>query len=197
MTLLQVAQKVLVVTFLLSSMLGIGLTLSWTKLVTPLRELRLVLLALGLNFLIAPALAWTLTLMIPLERGYATALLLLSLAAGAPFLPKLVEAARGDVSLGVSLMALLTLATIMLMPTVLPILVPGLQANAWSIARPLVIMILLPLVAGMLIKKSAPNLADKSATPLKLLGSVSLLLLFVLLIAANLRVLITVLGSGV
>ena len=197
MNLLQVVQKALVVSFLLSSMLGIGLTLTWTRLVTPLSELRVVLLALGLNFLIAPALAWALALIIPLERGYAIAVFLLSIAAGAPFLPKLSEAAHADVGLAVSLMALLTLATIIVMPLALPILVQGLQADAWSIARPLLVMILLPLLAGMLIKKRVPNFAAKSATPLKLLGNLSLLLLFVLLIVANLPVLITVLGSGV
>jgi BASS family bile acid:Na+ symporter len=197
MNLLQVTQKVLVIAFLLSSMVGVGLTLTGKTLITPLRKLRFVLLALALNFVIAPALASLLTRFIPLEQGYASALLLLSLAAGAPFLPKLVDAAHGDVSLGVALMALLTVATIVVMPLALPILIPGLYATGWSIARPLLIMILLPLITGMLINEGLPRVAARFAAPLKFVGNVSLLLLFILLVVANIPALMGVLGSRV
>ena len=77
-----------------------GLTLTLRAIAAPLRDVRLVLLALGLNFVVAPAFAWLLTLVIPPDPGHAIGLLLLGGAAGAPFLPKVVETARDNVASG-------------------------------------------------------------------------------------------------
>ena len=70
-------EKVSLVVFLVSTMLAVGLMLTLSAIIAPLRDARLVLLALGLNFVLAPAFAWLLTAVIPLDRGYAIGLLLL------------------------------------------------------------------------------------------------------------------------
>src|SRR4051794_28620007 len=98
-------QKASVLVFLVSSMLAMGLALTPRAILTPLRNARFVGLALALNFIVAPALAWILTIVLPLERGHAAGLLLLSGAAGAPFLPKLMTTARGDLAQAAALMA--------------------------------------------------------------------------------------------
>ena len=123
-------QKLSVLVFLVSSMAAMGLTLTPKAIVAPLRDVRLVLLALALNFVLAPAFAWLLTAVIPLDRGHAAGLLLLGGAAGAPFLPKLVETARGDLTLAAALMGLLTVGTILFLPFALPLMIPGLNAPA-------------------------------------------------------------------
>lgn len=46
-------------------------------------------------------------------------------AAGAPFLPKLVQTARGSLALGVGLMVVLMGESIVYLPIVLPLLLPG------------------------------------------------------------------------
>jgi BASS family bile acid:Na+ symporter len=162
----------------------------------PLRQMRLVVVALILNFIVAPVFAWLLTTIIPLQSGHAIALFLLSGAAGAPFLPKLVATARGDVASAVALMALLTFGTILFMPLALPVIIPGMQANAWSIAQPLLLLIVLPLIVGMLIKHRAAGLAARLAPGLTKLANASLLLLFLLLLGFNFSALLGVVGSG-
>ena len=127
-------QKVSVLVFLVGSMAATGLSLAPSSLLAPLRNSRFVAVALGLNFVVAPALAWLLTAVIPLERGHAVGLLLLSGAAGAPFLPKLVSNARGDLSLAGAMVGLLTVGTIFFLPFALPLLVPAVQTSAWNIA---------------------------------------------------------------
>jgi predicted Na+-dependent transporter len=189
-------QKLSVPVFLVGSMLATGLTLTLRAIATPLRNVRLVVLALGLNFVLAPALAWLLTIVIPLDRGHAIGLLLLGGAAGAPFLPKVVETARGDPALAAALMGLLTLGTILFLPFALPLMIPGLQADPWTIARPLVLLIVLPLVIGMVVKSCAATLAARTAPVFAKIGNAALLLLFVLLVALNVRELLGVLGSG-
>ena len=189
-------ERVSLIVFLVSSMLALGLTLSLSAIIAPLRDVRIVLLALGLNFIIAPAFAWLLTVVIPLDRGYAIGLLLLGGAAGAPFLPQVVGAARGDLALTAALVGLLTVGTILFLPFALPLMVPGLQADPWTIARPLMLLILLPLCVGMFVKSRAATFAMRAAPVLGKVGHASLLLVFVLLIALNVRVLISVAGHG-
>jgi Sodium Bile acid symporter family len=104
-------------------MLASGLSLTPRAIFSPLRNARLVLAALALNFLVSPAFAVMLTILIPLERPHAIGFLLLSGAAGAPFLPKLVENAHCDVGFAVALMTLLTIGTTLFMPFALPLIV--------------------------------------------------------------------------
>src|SRR6516165_6009145 len=186
---LHLIERFSVFAFLVSSMLGTGLSLTLRAILAPLRDIRFVLVALGLNFVLAPSFAWLLTLIIPLQRGQAIGLLLLGGAAGAPFLPTLAKTARGDLGFSVALMTLLTVGTILFMPFALPVMIPGLQANPWGIARPLLLLILLPLILGMLI-------AGRAAPVVMKVGNAFLLLLFVLLVGLNVHSLLALLGSG-
>ena len=194
--LLQQLQKVSVLAFLVGSMLGTGLNLTIQSVLAPLRDFRLVLTALGLNFVFAPVFAWLLTVVIPLESGHAIGLLLLGGAAGAPFLPKLAETAGCNLTIAASLMVLLTVGTILFMPFALPLMIPGFQEDPWSIARPLLLLILLPFAAGIAVKSRASAFAARAAPVCTKVGNISLLLLFVLLIALNIPALLGVIGSG-
>jgi predicted Na+-dependent transporter len=194
--LLHLIEKVSLFVFLVSSMLGMGLSLAPSAILARLRDVRLVLLALGFNFILAPAFALLLTVIIPLQRGHAIGLLLLSSAAGAPFLPTLAKTARGDLVLSIALMALLTVGTLFFMPVALPFMIPGLHTNPWSIARPLILLIVLPLLAGMMIAARVPSLAVRAAPILIKIGNAFLLLFFVLLVVLNVRALLGVVGSG-
>ena len=189
-------QKWSVLGFLVSSMAAMGLMLTPRAVLAPLRDARLVGRVLVLNFVFAPAFAWLLTLIIPLARGHAIGLLLLGSAAGAPFLPKLVEVARGDRALAASIMGLLTAGTVLFLPVALPLMIPGLEVDGWSIARPLLLLIVLPCLGGMLIKACAASLATRAAPIFAAVGNASLLILFVLLVALNFHALLDVVGSG-
>jgi BASS family bile acid:Na+ symporter len=192
---MQLTLKVLLFLFLLSSMLSAGLTITVQSLMVPLRDGRLVLTALGLSFVAAPAMAFLLTLMIPLRPGHATGLLLLGCAAGAPFLPKLVEVAGGDVASSVALMTLLTSGTTFFLPATLPWLAPGLEADPWSIARPLFGVILIPLFVGLLLRRFKP-VTIRWQPALGKVANVSGILMLALLIARDVRGVRGTLGSG-
>ena len=193
----RIAAKIALLAFLVSSMLAAGLSLTPRAILAPLRNLRLVLAALALNFVVAPVFGLALSVAIPLERPHAIGLILLGGAAGAPFLPKLVERAHGDLGFAVALMTLLTVGTTLFMPFALPLMVPGLQASSWSIAQPLVAFILTPLAVGMLLRGRQATAAGAALQPILVkLGNVSALVLLTLLIALYFRNLLGVLGSG-
>jgi bile acid:Na+ symporter, BASS family len=193
---LPVLQKVATLVFLVSSMVATGLTITPRAVLAPLRNVPLVLLALALNFIAAPALAWLLAYLLRLTPGHTAGLMLLGCAAGAPFLPKLIDVARGDMSLAASVMILLTAGTLVFMPLALPILVPQLPTDPWEIAKPLLLLIVTPLLVGMVVRKLAAAVATRSAPVLAKLGTFALLVLFVLLVSTNVRSLLGVIGSG-
>src|SRR5205814_289303 len=82
--------------------MGAGLTL--TRIIEPLRNVRLVLFALVANFVLMPAGAVALAKALRLDEPFGVGLLLLGCAAGAPFLPKLAELAMGNLAFAVGIM---------------------------------------------------------------------------------------------
>jgi hypothetical protein len=66
-----------------------------TQIIAPLKNVRLVVLALLANFVLVPLLAYLIILIISLEQSLAVGLAVLATAAGASFLPKLVQGASG------------------------------------------------------------------------------------------------------
>jgi len=182
--------------FLVCTMLATGLKLTAREMLGPLRDFKFVTRMLVLNFLLSPGLAFLITRLIPLDQGYAIGLLLLSGAAGAPFLPNLMKTARGNLSFAVAAMVLLTAGTILFLPLAMPFMVPGIKADPWGIARPLLLLILLPLAIGMLIRTLTFKTAEITAPVLAGLGTCCLLLLCVLLIIQNAADLFGLAGSG-
>jgi bile acid:Na+ symporter, BASS family len=192
----EVVARVAVLVFVVACMAAAGLGLGIGDVVAPLRRGRLVTLALVANFVIAPAVAWALAAAFHLEAPYATGLVLLGAAAGAPFLPKLAELARGDVAFAVGLMLLLTVGTAAFLPLALPLLAPGLSAEPWAILRPILLTMLLPLVVGMLVRNCSVRWANRLRPAAGVVSNVSVVLAVLLLIGLNVRAMLDTLGSG-
>ena len=86
--------------FVVTSMLSMGLALTIPQILAPLRNGRLIVLALVANFVIVPAVAFLLSRVIPLNQDLQIGLILFGSAAGAPFLPKLAQIAKANVARG-------------------------------------------------------------------------------------------------
>ena len=191
---LTLVAKVSILVFVIGSMLGLGLGLTMPQIVEPLRDLRRVALALLANFVLVPFLTWLILKGMPLDTGTKLGLVLLATAAGAPFLPKLAEIARGDVAFSVGLMLLLMVASIVYLPLVLPLMLEGVDVDAAGIARTLALMMLLPLVVGLTVRAHAENLANTVRPFLTRLSNLALVLLTVLLVLLNLRNILSMIG---
>src|SRR2546423_10371913 len=150
--LLSKAATVAMLTFVVSSMLAMGAGLTVSRISEPLRNVRLVLLALLANFVLMPLGALALAKMLWLDEPFGLGLLLLGCAAGAPFLPKLAELAKGSLPFAVGAMVLLMVVTVGYLPLVLPLLLPGTSVDPANIARSLVLLMLLPLGVGLALK---------------------------------------------
>ncbi len=191
-----VLQNVVTLAFVLSSMLATGLSLTIPQIVTPLRNVRLVAMALVANFLIAPGVAYLLTRVIPMAQPLQIGVLLLGTAAGAPFLPKLTSIAKGNLAFAAGLMTLLLVVTVFYLPIVLPLLLPGVKVSAGQIALSLLASMLLPLGIGLLVKARYPEFAAQFQPTMSQASSLSLILLLVLMLGLNIRNVIALFGSG-
>ncbi len=138
--------------FIVTSMLAMGMSLTMPQIIEPLKNVRLVALALLANFVLVPLVAYVIILVIPLEQDLQIGLLVLAVSAGAPFLPKLVQGAKGNIAFGVGLMVLLMVMTIIYLPIVLPLLVPDASISGWDIAKSLIVLMLIPLAIGLLVR---------------------------------------------
>jgi bile acid:Na+ symporter, BASS family len=135
MDLLSKAVPLAMLSFVVSSMLAMGAGLTVAQIIEPLRDVRLVVLALLANFVVMPLGAFALGKMLQLDEPLGIGLLLLGCAAGAPFLPKLVQLAKGNLAFAVGAMVLLMVVTVGYLPVVLPLLLPGVTVDSWKIAR--------------------------------------------------------------
>jgi len=187
--------QIAVLIFVVCSMLAMGLTLTLPQILEPLKNIRLVVIALVANFVLVPILTLLILALFPLPQGLAIGLLLIGLAAGAPFLPKLAEVAKGDPAFSVGLMVLLMVVTIGFLPVCLPLLLPGIEVNAWDIARSLIILMLIPLVIGLLVRWRYPTVATYLAPFMSQASSLALVVLIVSFFIAFFPDLIGVIGT--
>src|SRR5215471_13859899 len=195
MDLLSKAATVAMLSFVVSSMLAMGAGLTVTRIIEPLRNIRLVLFASVANFVLMPAVAVVLAKALRLDEPFGVGLLLLGCAAGAPFLPKLAELAKGNLPFAVGAMVLLMVITVGYLPIVLPLLLPGVTVDPWKIARSLVLLMLLPLAAGLALKARYEDLAARVKPLLDRISNVSLILLILLITAANVDKVLQVFGT--
>ncbi len=184
-----------VLAFVVSSMLVMGMSQRLGDVVAPLKDPRTVTVALAVNFVAAPLLALLLSRVIPLQPAHAIGLLLLGGGAGAPFIPKLAEVAGGNLAFSVAIMVLLMVGSILFMPVALPYLVPGLSADPLSIAKPLILLLLLPLATGFALSTRWERTSERVLPFLSTLSNLAFLLLLVLLVWLNHHALYAMLGS--
>ena len=181
--------------FVVSSMLAMGLSLSVREIVAPLRNARLVLLALLANFVVMPLGAFGIAKLLRLDEPLAAGLLVLGAAAGAPFLPKLAALAKGNLAFSVGLMVLLMVLTVGYMPLVLPMLLDGVTVDAGKIARSLVLLMMLPLGVGLAVNARFGAAAARLKPVLDKTSNLSLILLIALLVVTNFNKMLDVFGT--
>ena len=149
---LTILLKITVVIFMAGNLLDLGLRLNLKEALRGLRDVRFVTLSVLWAFVLCPALAYGLTLVIPLTPPYAMGLILLGLAPCAPLLPMMTEKARGDLNYAASFILLASVGTVIYMPIMVPLLVKGLTVSPWAVAKPMLILVLIPLVIGVVIQ---------------------------------------------
>jgi len=196
MELLNTLYNLMGLVFVLGTIISMGLSLTMAQITGPLRNVRFVIMALLANFAIPPIAAILLIWIFSLDESLAVGLLLVSLAAGAPALPKTAIFAKVDAAAATGLMVLLVVATIVVLPIALPLLLSGISVTFWDIASGLVYLILIPLAVSLFVRARYPDAAASALPYFSQASNLSLLILLVLMVVLNFSNVIGLLGSG-
>ncbi len=181
--------------FTVSSMLSVGMTFSVRELFAPLRNFRIVLLILAINFVLIPLYAVLVIQVFSPPPAFGLGIFLIAAGAGAPFVIKLVSAAEGHVAKTASMLVLLVVATVIYLPFVVPWVLehPALTGiahapvDAAAIARPLLLGVLLPLAIGLWIRAQNRAFAQRMQPIMGKLASIALVVLVTATVLVNLR----------
>jgi BASS family bile acid:Na+ symporter len=173
----EIAIRPAVILFMVGNLMAIGLETDARAALAPLRDRRFLLVVMVVDWLFAPALAIVVVRALPMAEPYAVGLLLMSLAPAAPFLPMMVRRAGGDLSYTAAFMLVAALGTVVMMPLGVPLVVPGLSIEAWAVARPLLILLVLPMGVGMALRAVHRPAAKKMLAIVRPLASMATMLL--------------------
>lgn len=187
--------KISLIFFMAGNLMEMGLRLNLDDAIKGMRNIKFVGYTLAWGFVLGPALAFLITLVIPLDKPFALGLILMGMAPCAPFVPVFVTKAKGDLGYTAAYMFLVAIGTIIFMPLAVPLMTEGLSVSAWAIAKPLIIMILIPLLIGMAIRHTSVMIANKIQPAVKKITMVFTILVFVLLIVIYYKGIISVMGS--
>lgn len=192
---LQFAFNSATIVFVVTTMLSMGLGLEVSQIVQPLKNPKLIVKVVGVNFLFVPLATLAMVQLLGLDDGAKTALLLLSLCAGAPFLPKLAEIAKSNTALATAIMLLLMVSTVVILPLALPFFLGGeVSVDSFSIAKSLVIMMILPLVVALVIRANKKELATKWQGIMVKTSNLTLLAIIVILSILHAKAILGIFG---
>ena len=191
----QTVFQILVLIYTVSNMASIGLELNLRETVKALSSARLVLLTLLWGWVVGPAFALVIIKVLPLAEPHALGLLIFSLAPVAPMLSLLARRARSDMDFTAALIPLAMVATVVLLPLLAPLMMKGLTLNVWSLAKPLLLMVLVPLVLCAALKVYAAPVADKLFPAVKKLGGLSTLVTLGFVVVFHFRDIVRTVGS--
>jgi predicted Na+-dependent transporter len=176
-----------ILTFVVATMAALGMRLTISQIMGPLRGWILPIKALVANFVLVPAFALAIRAVFPLSDGFGIGLILMATAAGAPFLPPLVQIAKGEVAASVGVLVLLMGTTVFYLPLVLPLLLPGVQVSPLDIAKSLVLLMLIPLAIGLFVNRRFPRVAARLQRIVSIIGNIGLVIGVVALLPAHRR----------
>lgn len=194
---LHTALNLSVALFIAGVLFVAGLEVTFAQALAPLKNRSILIRSLLANIVLAPLIVYAMSIVFPLERPFMIGVLLYGFAAGAPYTPKLVSVAAGDVPTSIGLTILLTVLTIFYMPLILPFLVPGTSIGIWDIAEPLLLQMFVPLVIGLLLRHFNEQLAAKALRPANVIVNLSLLVFLVLALVLHHEALLAIVGTGV
>jgi BASS family bile acid:Na+ symporter len=179
---LNILLKITMVIFMVGNLVDLGLRVDIKQALRGLRNVRFVAMSVLWAFVLAPALAYVLTMIIPLTPPYAMGLILLGLAPCAPLLPMVADKARSDLNYVASFMLLASVGTVIYMPLMVPLMVQGLTVSAWTVAKPMLFLVLIPLVIGLAIQIGRASVATRIQPFVKKFTGVDTLIMLIVVV---------------
>ena len=195
MQFLEATFEPLVFAFAVSNLFYMGLQVKMPEVTAAFSNKKAIALIFVWGWVLGPALAYLITMVLPLAEPYRITLLLCSLAPAAKYVPLMVEKARGDMGFTGALIPLVLIGTVVFMPLMAPLMVTGLTITAWDLVKPLFLTVFLPMGIGAAILHYAETAATRILPAVKVIAQITLYLILVYGVVIYGREMIATAGS--
>jgi BASS family bile acid:Na+ symporter len=182
-SLLGPAAHALLIAFLVSVMISVGLEVTVGECIAALRDKRLLIGALFANFVVVPLLGLLIGKVLPMPANIETGFLLLAAAPGALFAINFTRNMRDSVPVAAALLFLLTVLSLLVTPPLARFLLNSDQALTLQYDRAiwaLFLYIFLPMLVGLILNRWTHPVALRLRKPMSICASACFVLEIVL-----------------
>jgi len=176
MFLLNTTEKILVLVFLVTSMLSIGMQTRVSDLRSLVASRGFLVRTLLANFLVVPIAGVVVVLLLPLRPYVAGALVLLACTPGGLSAVQFTSQLKGSAPLAGAILCLLSFLALFISPLILQLVLPENVQMVIPYGRALLfflVYMLVPLLVGMLLLGKVPGAATRLSKPVALAGVVA------------------------
>ncbi len=166
--------------YVVSAMLAMGLSQTVRQIFEPLKNVRITISAVVASYLILPLLAAFISRLFGHDTALRYGLVLMAMAAGAEIGPLLTTNSNGNIRLSGGILVLSIGITIVYLPLMLGVFLPDVQIDVKHLLLKLCLTIVAPLLLGLFINSRFEKFAHHAAHYLHLNSRIFVMLLTVL-----------------
>jgi BASS family bile acid:Na+ symporter len=181
--------------YVLSGMLALGLSQTVARIVAPLKNVRITISAIVASYIILPLLAASLARLFGLDPALRYGLVLFAMAAGAESGPIFAAKAKADVALAGGVLVMSIGITIVYLPLMLGVLLPDVHFDVTHLLLKLLLTIVAPLLVGLFIRSRFEKMAHAAEKYLHVISRLFLVLLLLTLIGLYYRQITDLFGT--
>ena len=189
------AMTPVILIYVVSAMLALGLSNTLGQILQPLRNMRMTVSAVAASYVILPLLAASVARLLGLDPSLRYGLVLMAMAAGAEIGPLLSANSNANARLSGGLLVLSIGITIFYLPLMVGVFLPDVDIDVKHLLVKLFLTILAPLILGLLIKSRFPKFAHTAEKYLHLNSRIFVSLLTLIIILLFYKPIIALFGS--
>ncbi len=168
--------------YVVSAMLALGLSQTVRQIFEPLKNVRITISAIVASYIILPLLAASIPRLFGHDPALRYGLVLMAMAAGAEIGPLLTTNSNGNIRLSGGILVMSIGITIIYLPLMLGVFLPDVQIDVKHLVMKLCLTIVAPLLLGLFIKSRFEKLAHHAAHYLHINSRIFVMLLTVLVL---------------
>lgn len=183
---------------IVTTVASLGLSLTISEVVAPLRRVGLVVGLIAVNVVLIPLAAWGLTVSFGLSDDAVSGVTLAAIgSAGAAGLKASQLSGRADLALAVSMVIVLQVLNLIAVPLWAGQVVAGATISPVTILQNLIVLVLVPLLVGLFVRGRSEVPASRWCRRLVRIANLSLAIALVAGIAVNRKSIVELAGSRV
>lgn len=181
--------------YVVSAMLALGLGQTVGQILGPLRNIRLTLSTIAASYIILPLIAAGTARLFDLETGLRYGLVLMAMSAGAEVGPLLSGISKANVRLAGGILVMSIAITIIYLPLMLGAFLPNAHVPVVHLLIKLSLTIVAPLVVGLFIKSRFEKIAGTAEHYLHAISRIFVILVTLIILLLYYRPIVDLLGT--